>query len=718
MPGTVLKGTILVGSPKQAENLRLELVSESRSEKPPEPPVRFIHRRLRGRYRLAALLAALLATVGGTVGYFAVPTKYMSTGLVHIEGAAPAILYPTQENKVPPMFDAYVASQVAFLRSWKLLAAAVNRPDMTEAGWPVGPRGVSALNEAITVSRTRGENTISVSVTDRSPLLCQTAVNAVLTVYRESNPEPAGLSLAAKERVLVRREVDLEAQLHALRLRILERSDKYGHIPIEQIHAGKAAELMAIEHKLTQIQLARRNSAAGVPTGQVGLGLAPNYPGVDSALSPLQEQELALVAEITSARTRYAPNHRILRWLERQLEVVRTQRELRWRVQNTPTIERGASELRATALDAADRLENSYTEMRDRLLQEAVALGLEKIILAALEEQVAEIKERLSGTRRRLDEIRFEASRENADRITIVEGGLPGLPSSDRRAGLAGAGMMLGTANGVAFVVLIGLRDRRIRYVDELEAMNLPVPIVGLMPDLAGSAPDPAVAQFRHLLQLRRGAPECNVYVFTSCDHSEGKTNVALALAISFAEAGHKTLLIDAAFGSPQLSQKLELAKHPGLREALGAGNGNGAIYTTRHENLVGMPVGAILGVLRKDFTKQVVRRLYDDLRYRYDTIIIDTGPVGCDFDACLVAAEADQVVMVVERNQDRDQVRTAVSRLRQLDIDTAGLLFTGASEADIRSVNLSDFGTLSADGFSTSAHSPWRAASDMQRAA
>ena len=56
--------------------------------------MRLVRRTLRGRYRLAALLAGLLAAVGGTVGYFAVPAKYMSTGLVQIEGVIPAILYP------------------------------------------------------------------------------------------------------------------------------------------------------------------------------------------------------------------------------------------------------------------------------------------------------------------------------------------------------------------------------------------------------------------------------------------------------------------------------------------------------------------------------------------------------------------------------------------------------------------------------------------------
>ena len=709
---------MLVDPASQVENLRFEVVSEARSEYTPESPMRLVHRALRGRYRLAALLAGLLAAAGGTVGYFAVPAKYMSTGLVQIEGVIPAILYPTLENQVPPLFDAYVASQVAFLRSWKLLAAAVDRPEMAEAGWPVGPKGVSALNDALTVARTRGEHTISVSVADRRPHMTQTAVNAVLAAYRESDPHPAGLSLAAKERVLVRREENLEAQLQTLRLRMLAYSEQYGHIHIKQIHAGKAAELMAIEHKLTQMRLARRNRESGAPLRQIGLGLAPTYSGVDSTVSPLQERELALLAEIKSAQTRYAHDHSILRGLERQLGVVRTQMELRWRVQGTPTTESAASDLSMPIPDNDDQIEDSYTEMRDRLLKEATALGMKVIVLAGMEERVAEIKERLSATRRRLDEIRFEAGRENADRITIIKGGLPGLPSSDRRVGLAGAGIMFGAASGVALFVLIGVRDRRIRYVDELEAMNLPVPIVGLMPELDSSAPIPAVIELRHLLQLQRSASERNVFVLTSCDQSEGRTKVAFVLAVSFANAGHKTLLIDAAFGSSRLSRKLDMAKLPGLREAMGAGSCSGKIHPTRHKNLRIMPIGAELGVLPKDFTRQVVRRLYHVLRSRYDTIIVDTGPVRCDVEACVGAAEADEVVMIVDRDQDRDHVRAAVSRLGRLDIDTAGLLFNEVPVSDVHSVDVSNFGTITADESLAGADSPSHAAAERQRAA
>jgi uncharacterized protein involved in exopolysaccharide biosynthesis/Mrp family chromosome partitioning ATPase len=629
----------------QSDNLRFELVSEPGSEHPPEPPLHLVHRALRGRYRLAALVAALLATVGGSVGYFAGPAKYVSTGLVHIEGALPAILYPTQESQVPPMFDEYVAGQVAYLRSGHLLAAAVDLPEMTDAGWPTGPRGVSALRDALTVRRGRREHTISVSVTHRDPRLAQIAANAVLDAYSKSDPGPGGLSLAAKEQTLVRREERLEAQLQALRQRILESSSQYGHDAIEQIHARKVDELVAIDQKREQIRLERRNLEVGLAAGRVA------QLGGSTTLSPLKAQEVALLAEIKSSK--YAPDHPVMRDLHRKLAAIRIQMELRQSVEANQAAGRGESDLDATMLGKLDRLEAGYAAARDRLREEAAALGRQRIVLAGLGDEVTEIKGRLATTRRRLDEIRFEAGRKNGDRIRIVNGGLPGLPASDRRAGLAGAGVLFGAAGGAALIVLIGLRDRRIRFVDELEAMKLPATVVGLRPYRAAGTDNQDFAtadvrRLRHLLQLQRGGPEKNIHAVTSSERGEGKTDLALALAASFAEAGHKTLLVDGDFVSARVSRELELSDRPGVREGIGAGNGSGKIHPTRRANLWCMPIGSAHGLMPRDFTRETVCRLYDDLRHGFDAIIVDTSPVRTEFEACLIAAESDQVVMLV----------------------------------------------------------------------
>jgi uncharacterized protein involved in exopolysaccharide biosynthesis len=672
----------------RSEDLRFELVSEPGSEYPPEPPLRLLRRALRGRYRLAALLVALLAALGGAVGYLAVPAKYVSTGLVHIEGALPAILYPTQESQVPPMFDAYVASQVAYLHSGQLLAAAVDLPDMAEAGWPAGPKGVSALHGALTVRRGRGEQTISVSVTHRDPRLAQAAVNAVLEVYGKSKPDPAGLSLPAKERALVRREKHLEEELEALRLRILEISGQYGHVAVEQMHASKVDELLAIDRKLDQIRLAR-SPDAGAPAGPTGSGLGDARLGAGAPMSPLKEQELALLAEIKSSD--YAPDHPVMRELTRQVEAIRIRLDLRQRAQLSQAGKPGESGVDASALAQLDRLEAGYAAMRDRLREEAAALGRQRIALAGLGEQADEIRGRLATTRQRLDEIRFEGGRENADRINIIGGGLPGAPARDRRAGLAGAGALFGAVAGIAIVFLIGVRDRRVRFVDELESMGLPATFISSIPNLAAArTEDPrtaalSVRPLRHWLQ-QRSDPERNIHAVTSCDRGESKTNIVLALGASFADAGYRTLLVDADFASARLSRELELGGQRGLREGIGAGNASGGVHTTRRVNLWGMPVGSGRGVMPRDLTRVKIRRLYDDLRHRFDAVIVDTGSVLTEIEACLVTAVSDHVAMLVGRNQEGELVRSTAAQLRQLGIENVGMIFSEASESDCRS--------------------------------
>ena len=123
----------MVAGTMNSDNLRFELVATSEADTLPESPLRLVHRALRGRYRRAAWVAVLLAATCGIVGYNATAPKYKSRGLVHVEAELPTILYPTQESQVPPMFDAYVAAQTAYLSSGNLLAAAVKRPEMRAA---------------------------------------------------------------------------------------------------------------------------------------------------------------------------------------------------------------------------------------------------------------------------------------------------------------------------------------------------------------------------------------------------------------------------------------------------------------------------------------------------------------------------------------------------------------------------------------------------------
>ncbi len=654
----------MVDSTLKSDNLRLELVSTSEPDTQPESPLRVIHCALRGRYRVAALLALVLAATCSIVGYNATSPKYTSRGLVHVEPTLPTILYPTEESRVPPLFDAYVAAQTAYLESGRLLAEAVDRPEMQAAGWPSGPEGVSALSEALTVYRARNEHTISVTVTHREAHLAQAGVNSILAAYAESDPDPNRLSLAAKDRLLVQRERKLEGQLEALRLQMLEGSDQYGTEAVNLMHAGKVDELMQVDQKLDEIRLARRNVESG-GVGGAAAGVGQVAFEVDSQLSPLKSQELALLAEIESLK--YAAGHPVMRELRRQLDAIRIQMHLRQRVKKH---EVSGDDAKAPMLAQLTELEAGYVQLRDRLREEAAVLGRQRIVLSGLAQKVDGISGRLKMTRNRLDEVRFEAGRENSDRVTIVPGWLPGFPSRDRRQGFAGAGALFGAVGGFAIIALVGLLDRRVRYLDQLEAMNLAVTIVPADPN-----------RLRQSMQLR-GGDSNRIHAVVSCDQDAGGTRLAHALAVSYSEAGYKTLLIDANFVNARISGDFDLAEAPGLWDAIG--EGRGVFHATNCENLWAMPVGFANAVTPKDFTRESIRRLYDDLRLQFDTVIVDAGMIRSEIDACIVTAESDHVVVNVNRNQRGEHIRSTVSQLGLLQVDDANLVFEPATASDI----------------------------------
>ncbi|MCH8315596.1 MAG: hypothetical protein IIA64_06445, partial [Planctomycetes bacterium] len=108
-------------------------------------PLQTIHRQLRGRYRVAVLLAVLLGLCGGIAGFALFPAKYESTGLVRITPTLPTVLYESEENRIPPMFESFITTQAALFRSTELLQDALDHGGLVAAGWEPGPEGVARL---------------------------------------------------------------------------------------------------------------------------------------------------------------------------------------------------------------------------------------------------------------------------------------------------------------------------------------------------------------------------------------------------------------------------------------------------------------------------------------------------------------------------------------------------------------------------------------------
>jgi tyrosine-protein kinase Etk/Wzc len=150
-----------------------------------------------------------------------------------------------------------------------------------------------------------------------------------------------------------------------------------------------------------------------------------------------------------------------------------------------------------------------------------------------------------------------------------------------------------------------------------------------------------------HFSSLRR---DSKVIMITSSFPGEGKTTLAANLALTFAQAGNRVLMVDCDLRRPSLNTIFGISRTPGITEVLaGDVSLDEALCTTDIENISLLPAGTIPPNPAELLGSASIREHLAELRVRYDIVILDAPPVIPVTDAPLLTAFADLVVVVVE---------------------------------------------------------------------
>lgn len=168
------------------------------------------------------------------------------------------------------------------------------------------------------------------------------------------------------------------------------------------------------------------------------------------------------------------------------------------------------------------------------------------------------------------------------------------------------------------------------------------------------------------------------VIALTSVQPGEGKSTTSTNLAVSFAQAGFKTLLIDADTRNSVLSGTFKAtAKVSGLTSYL-SGNAylSEAICETNVPNLSVIPSGKTAPnpttlLQNTNFTSMI-----DSLKEYYDYIIIDTPPIGLVIDAAIIAQKCDGTIIVTEAGAiKRKFIKKAKEQMEQSGATFLGIV-------------------------------------------
>lgn len=203
----------------------------------------------------------------------------------------------------------------------------------------------------------------------------------------------------------------------------------------------------------------------------------------------------------------------------------------------------------------------------------------------------------------------------------------------------------------------------------------------------------PLLLNVRNNLATGRSTQGANIILVTSARPSEGKSTVAMNLAISIAtELDYYALLVDADVHSATVSRTMQVRDRLGLSDLLTRDEVSlqDTIVHTEWQNLSILPSGPEVNNIDELFASQSMYDFCSEVWQRYEDriIVVDSAPILVGGEPQILARMVGQIVMVVEADNTPQHV--VIDALGQLpDPDKVGFVLNKAS----RNIGNTDYG-------------------------
>ena len=315
--------------------------------------------------------------------------------------------------------------------------------------------------------------------------------------------------------------------------------------------------------------------------------------------------------------------------------------------------------------------------------------------MLALETQIADVRQEIDGlvalsTRTSAQDDRLEilinrlvtlqatyaqllqfTTTTEANRITIVQKAIaPLVPASPRPF------FNVAIAASLAFLLSLGAAflwerlDDRIKTPEDMEVAT-GLAMIGLVAQMPGDRARKAFYRLASLLYPRSPAAEAfrtirtniefagldrglRTIVITSSLPAEGKTVVASNLAVAFAQAGRRTVLVDADLRRPGVNTIFGLPNEHGLTDLVRSDDVQitDVAQQTEAPNLTVITSGMIPANPAELLGSKRMEAIVERMKGYADIVIFDTPPVTVVTDAALMAAKADATIMVIQSHR------------------------------------------------------------------
>jgi Mrp family chromosome partitioning ATPase/uncharacterized protein involved in exopolysaccharide biosynthesis len=673
-----------------------------------------IHRALRGRYVIIAALSLMLGGLCGYAGWRVGHPSYRSEGLIRIASSLKAVITETDQNQPMAMFDTFMQSQTLLISSRRVIDTALQDP-IWRAGHTTPP-DPEYIAERLTINIKPRSEYIQIVVTDGDPALAAAAVTSIVNAYADLYNTQDKHEEGQRLGVLEEKQQAAAAKIASLRTQMAAIAKEFGTEKLDSLFDAAMARVTKFADAISDYRVAEAGAAkpavapAGTEPSESPLSVE-QIAALDPSMRELLNEQAREEDSLAQLRLRLGAAHPTVvaanaefdRTNARIAKYAETFRQFRAATaQNLGDPERMPIALVGKPLATLQQNEAALQKLLADAKQEMMAIGSKRLELQRLSVDLDGANAELLDYTHRIETLSTEAS--FGGRLSIISTGELALtPAKDTRIRMAAAGGLAGFCLPVGVFFLVGFLGRRYRYSDETSAdIASRFPMLGILPRIGKAEPSSeqmlSAARCVHQIRVRllanppiNGGNGCRVYMVSSAGPGEGKTSVTIALGLSFASAGYRTLLIDGDWIGRGLTRRFRAEDKPGLCESLKAGDPSVAMS---YPLLAGAGGRGTLQVLTSghsdvadaySISQQALHQLLQRAKREFDIVLIDTGPILGSVEASILAQEVDSVIFTIKHGQNRSSVAHAVGALRGLGTPVAGFIFNQARDHDFR---------------------------------
>ena len=648
---------------------------------------------------LTIIFCGLAGLIGALIYLYFAPRLYRSQAIVQIEQAEKKVVKFNDVDTQDLQNAETLKTIEANLTNWSLLARVSKNPQLhlTPAAFAMAERPgrtysesqlLDRLGKGIAVHLVRGTRLITIECEAADPTVAGTVPNLLIEEQKKMVIEEHEAMSKDAIKFLVDQVDSLKAKVDRSKQALQKYREETKAVALEDSRNTVDAGLRDLNMKLTEAKTARlRLESDYAQVREIGQG-APELllavPSIANAVPVLEQKKnvTAQEAELANRSHRYLPKH------PRYIEAKGRLDELRAGL-NRAIIE--VADGLATALKAAQENEVKIGEASRQQEAKSLEVGRLAIGYEALLREIDSDNALYQNVLNRLKEADVLRGIQ-PDVVRVVQrSAIPDGPSKPRRLLVLVGSLTAGLALGICLALLRIMLDRSLKTVDQVESY-LQLSVLAAVPRHSArrqskqlpivAEPQGAIAEsFRTLrtsLALLGEADQPRTFLFTSAVQGEGKSFAASNFAVSLAQQGLRTLIIDADLRLPTLGRVFfDQTVHPGLADVLLAdlavasgwrdsGIPNLAVMTSGNRphncaELLGGP--AFDRMLRQAVTS-------------FDAIVIDSAPINAVSDALLLVKLVQSVCFVVHSaSTPRNAVARAVRKLREAGAPIAGVV-------------------------------------------